>query len=75
MWNKRLQSTAGRAHWKKFQVKPHDRVGKDVPLKYKHKAWIELSTKIINNEGWRTRIVEGNASDRSYRTFNQYACA
>jgi hypothetical protein len=51
-WSKKLNSTAGRAHWKKEgrrQASPLD--GQQTEIKYTHTALIELAEKVIDDEG------------------------
>ncbi|KAI9790845.1 MAG: hypothetical protein M1833_001759 [Piccolia ochrophora] len=50
VWNKKLQSTAGRANWKRELVKQTSESEKIVNIVYKHFASIELSEKVIDSE-------------------------
>jgi predicted SprT family Zn-dependent metalloprotease len=52
-WSNSLQTTAGRAHWKckeiTTMVQQPDGVFKSTKER-RHEAWIELATKVLNNE-------------------------
>ena len=76
-WNRKLNSTAGRAHWRKEtrreRVLPGQEKGQ---IKFRHEAKIELADKVIDCEGnscgsespYRTLVD-------TFRTFNQRHCA
>jgi len=42
VWSKRLNTTAGRARWKRIRVPGED---------WRHEAKVELSTKVLDSEG------------------------
>lgn len=49
IWSKKLNSTAGRANWKREGTKTRDEAG-NVHTSYKHIASIELAEKVIDDE-------------------------
>jgi len=49
-WSKKLNTTAGRAHWRREGTKVQSEDGTFVTM-YKHTASIELAEKIIDDEG------------------------
>ena len=52
-WNRKLNSTAGRAHWRKEGRREKDSVGhENGEIKFRHEAKIELAEKVIDCEGW-----------------------
>jgi len=51
-WSKKLNSTAGRAHWRREGTKVRGEDG-TITTTYKHNASIELAEKVIDNEGWQ----------------------
>lgn len=51
MWSKKLQSTAGRANWKREAVRTRDTNGAVSTTDYRHYASIELAEKVIDDEG------------------------
>ena len=50
LWSKKLNSTAGRANWRRETVRMRGEDGKVVTL-YRHHASIELAEKVIDDEG------------------------
>ncbi|KAF2086332.1 hypothetical protein K490DRAFT_44563 [Saccharata proteae CBS 121410] len=48
-WNKKLNSTAGRANWRRERIPSKDPAGAS-EAKYKHHASIELAEKVIDDE-------------------------
>ncbi|KAJ5046420.1 uncharacterized protein L3040_003664 [Drepanopeziza brunnea f. sp. 'multigermtubi'] len=50
IWSKKLNTTAGRANWKRETVKPAPG-STDVKLIHRHHATIELAEKVIDDEG------------------------
>lgn len=53
VWSNKLQSTAGRAHWRREVVFSGPLEGPRVKTGYRHHAKIELAEKIIDDEGKR----------------------
>ena len=51
VWSKKLNSTAGRANWKREAIKVKNEEGVTVSTTYKHHASIELAEKVIDDEG------------------------
>jgi predicted SprT family Zn-dependent metalloprotease len=49
-WSNRLNTTAGRASWKRETVKTGDPHDTAAPVKYRHHASIELAEKVIDDE-------------------------
>ncbi|KAF2459474.1 SprT-like family-domain-containing protein [Lineolata rhizophorae] len=49
VWSKKLNSTAGRAHWRK-EGKKTKGVDGTIVAQYWHDAWIELAEKVIDDE-------------------------
>ena len=49
-WTNKLNTTAGRAHWKREAVCPKQLEGVDSVVRYKHHASIELAGKVIDDE-------------------------
>lgn len=49
LWSKKLNSTAGRANWKREGTKTRDETG-NITTSYKHIASIELAEKVIDDE-------------------------
>ncbi|KXX82398.1 Acidic repeat-containing protein [Madurella mycetomatis] len=47
VWSNKLKTTAGRAHWKCEAIRTG---GSDGTTKSMHRAWIELSDKVVDNE-------------------------
>ena len=50
IWSKKLNSTAGRANWKRETLVSRDTEGTSTKV-YRHHASIELAEKIIDDEG------------------------
>lgn len=51
-WNRKLNSTAGRAHWRKEGRREKALAGQEKgEIKYRHEARIELAEKVIDCEG------------------------
>jgi len=51
VWNKKLNTTAGRANWKRESLKSRPlSTGAPAPLTYRHHAAIELAEKVIDDE-------------------------
>lgn len=51
IWSKKLTSTAGRANWRRENVRSPS-LSEDILTAYRHHASIELAEKIIDCEGW-----------------------
>lgn len=51
VWSKKLQSTAGRAHWKADALFSESLDGPRMKTGYRHHAKVELAEKVIDNEG------------------------
>ena len=51
VWSKKLNSTAGRANWRREATKIKNAEGVTVSTTYKHHASIELAEKVIDDEG------------------------
>lgn len=51
VWSNKLQSTAGRAHWKEELVFSESTDGQRVKIGCRHHAKIELAEKVIDDEG------------------------
>ncbi|KAL8699769.1 MAG: hypothetical protein Q9201_005814 [Fulgogasparrea decipioides] len=50
VWSKKLQSTAGRANWKREAIRAKDTDGTVSTTTYRHHASIELAEKVIDDE-------------------------
>lgn len=50
IWSKKLNSTAGRANWKRETLTSKDAAGASTKV-YRHHASIELAEKVIDDEG------------------------
>ncbi|KAL8873798.1 MAG: hypothetical protein Q9174_000784 [Haloplaca sp. 1 TL-2023] len=50
VWSKKLQSTAGRANWRREAVCSKNTDGAQTVTKYRHHASIELAEKVIDDE-------------------------
>lgn len=57
VWSKTLNTTAGRANWKRETTRTKDADGKDIEVQYKHHASIELAEKVINDENRLLNVV------------------
>ncbi|KAL8784453.1 MAG: hypothetical protein Q9213_003976 [Squamulea squamosa] len=51
VWSKKLQSTAGRANWKREAIRTKGVEVQGSTTEYRHHASIELAEKVIENEG------------------------
>ena len=51
IWSKKLNSTAGRANWKREAIKTKNIDGSTSSTSYRHHASIELAEKVIDDEG------------------------
>lgn len=51
VWSKKLQSTAGRANWRREAIRSKDIDGAVQTTRYRHHASIELAEKVIDDEG------------------------
>ena len=51
IWSKKLNSTAGRANWKRETLKSKSADGTTTTTTYHHHASIELAEKVIDDEG------------------------
>ena len=51
VWSKKLQSTAGRAIWRREAIRTNAEEGQVSATKYRHHASIELAEKVIDDEG------------------------
>lgn len=54
IWSKKLQSTAGRANWKREAIRKTNANGTVSTTRYRHHASIELAEKVIDEEGTYT---------------------
>ncbi|KAL8684412.1 MAG: hypothetical protein Q9224_006368, partial [Gallowayella concinna] len=58
VWSKKLQSTAGRANWKREAVRRKDEEGKVfMATRYRHHASIELAEKVIDDEDRLINVI------------------
>lgn len=62
-WSRKLNSTAGRAHWRRESTKVTNTDG-TISTTYKHTASIELAEKVIDDMG--TTLPSNVVSARSY---------
>ena len=51
IWSKKLNSTAGRANWKREGIRTRNAEGVTTTTSYRHHASIELAEKVIDDEG------------------------
>ena len=51
VWSKTLNTTAGRANWKRETIRTKKADGTQISVQYKHHASIELAEKVIDEEG------------------------
>lgn len=51
IWSKKLNSTAGRANWKRESLRTKSADGTATTTTYRHHASIELAEKVIDDEG------------------------
>lgn len=56
IWSKKLTSTAGRANWRRENVRSPN-PSEDISTAYRHHASIELAEKIIDGEGWLLHLI------------------
>lgn len=49
-WTNKLNTTAGRANWKRETIRTNNPVGSEASVKHRHHASIELAEKVIDNE-------------------------
>ena len=54
IWSKKLNSTAGRANWKRETLRSKNAEGVVISTTHRHHASIELAEKVIDNEGIHT---------------------
>lgn len=57
VWSKTLNTTAGRANWKRETIRTKNASGEEVSVQYKHHASIELAEKVINDENRLCNVV------------------
>lgn len=57
IWSKTLNTTAGRANWKRETIRSKDANGEEINVQYKHHASIELAEKVINDEDRLLNVV------------------
>ncbi|KAL8807362.1 MAG: hypothetical protein Q9223_004381, partial [Gallowayella weberi] len=58
VWSKKLQSTAGRANWKREALRSKDGGGKVfTATRYRHHASIELAEKVIDDEDRLVNVI------------------
>lgn len=50
MWTNKLNTTAGRANWKRETVRTRNADGSETSVKHRHHASIELAEKVIDDE-------------------------
>lgn len=50
VWSKTLNTTAGRANWRRETIRTKDAGGTEVAVTYKHRASIDLAEKVIDNQ-------------------------
>lgn len=51
VWNKKLNSTAGRANWKREATRKYNQGDSSFTTIHRHHAFIELAEKVIDDEG------------------------
>ena len=51
VWSKKLNSTAGRANWRRETLRSKNAEGVVISTSHRHHASIELAEKVIDNEG------------------------
>ena len=56
IWSKKLNSTAGRANWRRENVRSLN-PSEEISTVYRHHASIELAEKIIDGEGWLLHLL------------------
>ncbi|KAL8951677.1 MAG: hypothetical protein Q9222_002357 [Ikaeria aurantiellina] len=57
IWSKKLQSTAGRANWKREAIRSKDANGNPSTTKSRHHATIELAEKVIDDEDRLINVI------------------
>ncbi|KAL8862574.1 MAG: hypothetical protein Q9178_001072 [Gyalolechia marmorata] len=57
VWSKKLQSTAGRAIWRREAIRTNAEEGQVSATKYRHHASIELAEKVIDDEDRLINVV------------------
>lgn len=57
IWSKTLNTTAGRANWKRETIRTKRSDGTEVDIKYNHHASIELAEKVIDNDERLLNVV------------------
>ncbi|KAL8997072.1 MAG: hypothetical protein Q9169_003562 [Polycauliona sp. 2 TL-2023] len=57
VWSRKLQSTAGRAHWRREAIPSKDRDGQFSTATYRHHASIELAEKVIDEEDRLINVI------------------
>lgn len=66
IWSKKLTSTAGRANWRRENVRSPN-PNEDISTAYRHHASIELAEKIIDGEGWLLHLLLINLRRTTYQ--------
>lgn len=56
-WATKLNTTAGRANWKRETIKQKNSKGETVSTRYQHHASIELSTKVIDDSNRLLNVI------------------
>ncbi|KAL8909315.1 MAG: hypothetical protein Q9207_000325 [Kuettlingeria erythrocarpa] len=57
VWSKKLQSTAGRANWRREAIRCKDADGTVTTTEFRHHASIELAEKVIDNESRLINVI------------------
>ncbi|KAL8658386.1 MAG: hypothetical protein Q9226_001030 [Calogaya cf. arnoldii] len=57
VWSKKLQSTAGRANWRREAIRTKDAEGELSTTTYRHHASIELAEKVIDDEDRLINVI------------------
>lgn len=57
VWSKTLNTTAGRANWRRETIRTKDASGAETSVQHKHHASIELAEKVINDEDRLLNVV------------------
>ncbi|KAI9844457.1 MAG: hypothetical protein M1837_005539 [Sclerophora amabilis] len=58
VWSKKLNTTAGRANWRREAIRQHSGVENIAPTTiYRHRATIELAEKVIDNEDRLINVI------------------
>lgn len=57
VWSKKLQSTAGRANWRREAIRSKDADGTVTTTKFRHHASIELAEKVIDDESRLINVI------------------